>query len=154
MKIGVWILYLLVPLIMGLLSACDQSNAEFEAYMKAFKLMPIGDIDPIPAFQSIKRETLEIPPLLRNPFEMSSRPIDHRQSLGNIALRAFKFVGVIKDGVRFWALIKHPDQRIVRVQIGDALGEHHGRLIAIEDTELTIEQTIMDQKRRVLMSLE
>jgi type IV pilus assembly protein PilP len=141
-------------LIMGLLSACDQSNAEFEAYLKSLKLMPLGDIEPIPDFQFIQRETLEIPPLLRNPFEMSSRPMDHRQSLDNIALRAFKFVGVINDGVHFWALIKHPDQRIVRVQIGDAIGEHHGRLIAIEETELTIEQTMMDQKRRVLMSLE
>ena len=145
--------FIFITLVMMLLSACDKPESQLEHYIKSLRSRPIDKIDPLPEIKPINLFVDHIYQSTSNPFEPMHQSSDPKHSLENIALSTLKFIGVIKDGKHIWALIKQSNDLIYRAQIGDPVGENHGRLLAIDDTELTIEQTLKDHKRRVLISV-
>ena len=145
--------HIIMAFIMLLLSACDKPDAALDQYIKELKSRAAEKMEPIPTFQNIKPLMAIAVKVIQSPFEPKHHAQGYKKSLEDLELCSLKFVGVIRDGKQIWALIKQSDELISRVQIGDRLGENHGQLIAIEDTELTIEQTIIDHKRRVLVSV-
>ena len=66
-----------------------------------------------------------------------------------LTLGCLRYVGSIASGERAYALLRDEAGTVHRVRVGDAVGERSGRVIAIDEQAVTIEQLAAGVPRRV-----
>ncbi len=85
-----------------------------------------------------------------------SPPRTHdKQFLENYSLDDLVFVGTLKRS-RMIALIKTPDQGIVRAQVGQYMGRKNGKILAIRETAIVLQEKVYkaglwEDKKTILM---
>lgn len=148
-------------LLLLLLGGCERADlSDLERFVIETKAQSKGQVEPLP----------EIPPApvyhyqasgLRDPFQphrarlQTARPQSGgngihpdlerpREPLENYPLDALTMVGVLRNGGETWAVIRAPDNILYRVRVGNHLGQNHGRIIAITDTEVKIVEIVPD----------
>ncbi len=148
-------------LLLLLLGGCERADlSDLERFVIDTKAQSQGKVEPLP----------EIPPPpvyryqasgLRDPFQphrarlQAARPqtggngvhpdLDRpREPLENYPLDALTMVGVLRNGGETWAVIRAPDNILYRVRVGNHLGQNHGRITAITDTEVKIVEIVPD----------
>ena len=89
-----------------------------------------------PALKSAKGGGLPAPDM--------NRP---REPLERFSLEELKLRGVLRRGKEIRALIEAPDG-VYPVSVGSYLGQNFGRVVAIEDTKLKIEEMVQDAEQR------
>ena len=80
-----------------------------------------------------------------------------KQPLEAFPLDALKFVGTLQQGSDEWALIKQPDKQVSRIKVGEYMGQNYGRVAAIKNDSLKLEETIKNsgtwEKHVVIINL-
>ncbi len=135
-----------------LLSACADDKSELYRYINDIKTRPSRAIEKIPQFSPLPNYKFPDNDNRRSPF----KPVDVKkrndafapdskrlkQPLEAFPLDALKFVGTLKERDQVWGLIKQPDQQIIRVKLGDYMGQNYGKVIEIKNDHIKVEETV------------
>jgi len=146
------------------LSACYQDKQDLNAFVAEVKLRPHADIAPIPVMKPYEKFTYAAADL-RDPFvptvidlpanqENVNMVVDNgihpdskrlKEELEFYSLSELVLVGTLQqesDGI--WGLVRAPDGIIHRVQVGNYIGQNHGKVLTISDVDLTLKEIIPD----------
>lgn len=89
--------------------------------------------------------------------ELAPDPERPREPLERFALGELELVGILTVGGQPSALVRSPDGQVHRLQIGNHLGEHHGRIVSITQSTVELVETVMqregwvEQRRRLTL---
>jgi type IV pilus assembly protein PilP len=151
---------LLLCLVGVVLAGCSGSNlADLDEYMAEKRTRPGGIIAPIPTFNAYEAFAYSAT-TLRSPFD---RPIEVREISQLQAIAAIKpddnrakefleqytfdsllMVGTLERDDTHWTLVKDPDGGVHRVKTGNFLGRHHGKIVDMSDTYLSVVEIVSD----------
>jgi type IV pilus assembly protein PilP len=157
-----WKLGLVALSALGLV-ACQQDMSDLQQFVETTKAKPPGRIEPIPQFIPYQNFEYTVQNL-RDPFEKidllskdqavgeinenatGPRPdMDRvREPLESFPLDTLRFKGTITKNGEKWGLIFAPDNTIHRVQVGNYMGQNHGRVIELTDTEIKLTEIVPD----------
>jgi type IV pilus assembly protein PilP len=62
--------------------------------------------------------------------------------LQHFPLDALTMVGTLSAGPNLWALVRTPDHSTHRVQVGDYMGEHYGKVVRITAHKIRLVETV------------
>lgn len=142
------------------LAGCSGSDlSDLDAYMAEKRSRPGGIIAPIPTFKAYEAFAYSAT-ALRSPFD---RPIEVREIAQLQAIAAIKpddnrakefleqytfdslrMVGTLERDDTNWTLIKDPDGGVHRVKTGNFLGRHHGKIVDMTDTYISVVEIVSD----------
>lgn len=144
---------ILLLLLSIFLVACGSSQDDLHQYMRKVKSRLPKAVEPIPDYEQPSVFKYPEQTKRRSPFKPIAgvREDDQRlapdmdrpkQPLEAYPLDALRFVGILKAGNQFWALIQQPDGVIIRVKHGDYMGKNFGHIIRITDNAIHLEETV------------
>jgi len=139
----------------ALLAACSSGqDDDLMAYIDSVKARPGGRIEPLPQikpyetfrYQSMDKRSPFERPRAANAAKNSSgpRPEQNRpkEYLEQFPLDTLDMVGALdRDGISY-ALLQTADGLVHRVKAGDYLGQNNGRVTAINDSEIELEEIV------------
>ena len=142
-----------------LLTACSgEQHSDLRQFVKDSDNMPRGRIPPLPevkpyepfeyaAFDLVDPfvpRKIEAPKPSNVPGALQP-PKDHRPGpLEAFPLENLKMVGTLQQKQAIFALIKTPDNNLYRVKPGDYMGQHFGRIVAIDETSVKLKELVQD----------
>lgn len=148
-KLGQRVLLGIISLIM---SSCSNDNQDLIGYIHKINARKGRPVAPIPKFSFLPVFKFSEHDVRRNPFmpvklqknSVVGVPDQRRfkQGLEAYPLKNLKFVGILEHKNKVWALIQKPDQHIVKVRVGDYMGQHYGRVVAIKDHVIKLVETV------------
>lgn len=144
----------------AVLSGCSGRDlSDLDTYMSEKRTRPGGIIAPIPTFKAYEAFAYSAT-TLRSPF---NRPIEVREIAQLQAIAAIKpdenrskefleqytfdslrMVGTLERDDTNWTLIKDPDGGVHRVKAGNFLGRHHGKIVDMADTYVSVVEIVSD----------
>lgn len=142
------------------LSACSSEGfVDLDSFMDEKRARPNGTIAPLPTFKAYEAFAYSATNL-RSPFD---RPIEVREITQLQAIAAIKpdenrskefleqftldsllMVGTLARDKNNWSLIKDPDGGVHRVNAGNYLGRHHGKIVGMTNTSVAIVEIVSD----------
>lgn len=152
--------FLLIFVLAGVLTGCAGDDfSDLDSFMEEKRSRPGGIIAPIPTFKAYEAFAYSATSL-RSPFE---RPIEVREIAQLQAIAAIKpdenrakefleqftfdslrMVGTLERDDNSWTLIKDPDGGVHRVKSGNFLGKHHGKIVDMTDTFISVVEIVSD----------
>ena len=147
-------------LVVLMLSGCSESMGELENYIATINARPAEPITPIPAVKTYT--PYDYDGLTgRDPFRQSTtegsddvastkgtgpQPDFERakQYLERYELDTLSMVGTFSKDESYWALVRDPEGVIHRVPVGNYIGKNHGRVVSIENTQVSLSELISD----------
>ncbi len=142
-----------------LLTACNQEMVDLEQYVSDRRQAHAGFVEPLPEYELYKgfsyvsmdlRDPFGIPDLdpgsplaignSKNKPDMNRR----REALETFPLDSLLMVGELGRGGNSWGLVKDSEGVVHRVKIGNFAGQNFGRIIAVSESKIDIEETIQD----------
>jgi len=157
-RVGPWAAVVLA----GLLAGCaGEDMADLKAYVQKVESRKGGRIKPLPEFKTYENYAY-VPGGRRDPFEPVrevAAPAQTGQASGSgiqpdfdrrketleaFPLDALEFVGHLQRQDDEWALITAPDGLVHRVQVGNYLGQNHGRIEAITESKVRLTEIVPD----------
>ena len=147
-------------LMAAVLSACaDRSFNDLDDFMDEKRALPGGVVQSIPTFEAYEAFAYAAA-TLRSPFD---RPMNARQLaalsaptmvhpdenrtkdyLERFSLDTLAMVGTLQRDTANWSLIKDPEGRIHRIQLGSFLGRDHGRVVEMGDAFVAVTEIVSD----------
>jgi len=142
----------------ALLTACSSDNtSDLREYVASIKARPAGRVKPLPEVTPYDTYLYQVEHL-RDPFTAyvaqaeTSLDINEkglhpdlnrkREELEQYSLDSLNFVGHIEKDNQTWALIMAPDNIIYRVQPGNHMGSNYGKILAITEDSIIINEII------------
>ena len=144
------------------LSGCSNDISDLERFVQQERQKPRPPIPPPPEIN--QHETFEsIAANRRSPFQDISqkrpervrvtgkgkkkggpRPIAGRprEALEAFPLDSLRMVGVLEQSGVTWALVKDSNGSIHRVKAGNYMGQNHGKIILITETEIKLREIV------------
>lgn len=161
------VIKLLILSLAVLLTACQQEKEDLASYVAAVQAQQKADIEPMPVMKPYEKFSYSAAEL-RDPFiptvvelavvedkpileDNGIHPDQHRlkEALESFSLSELQFVGTLeKEGIS--ALIRASDGVIHRVQVGNYMGQHHGEVLMVSETELTVKEIVPDGENRYI----
>lgn len=151
------IFYPTTVLMTFLLSGCLGSNTdELDAWMQQEAASMRGQVEPLPPAEPytpfIYQASNLMDPFSPNKLAAAKRanspnaPDENRprQTLENFDLDKLSMVGALVRGGITYGLIKTPDGAIYRVQPGNYMGRHYGKINKVSESEIELSETIED----------
>jgi len=143
-----------------MLSACgDQDMADLEQYVKDRRQAHAGYVEPLPQYELYKGFSYNADNL-RDPFgtpeldggtalamgsDKNKPDLDRRrETLELFPLDSLQMVGELGRNGNSWGLVKDDDGVVHRVQVGNYAGQNFGRITAVSESTIEIEETIQD----------
>ena len=144
--------------LIALLAGCSQDMDDLRDYVRQVKQRPGGPIAAIPEMKPFA--TFNYPDkALRDPFaslafgepeQAAERvasgpkpdPTRPREILEQYPLDSLSYVGTLRRGDQLWALIRDPGGTIHRVQNGNHMGQHYGRVVDISTRSIELTELI------------
>lgn len=151
-----------VALSAGALSACGGSNTEdLRSYVDKVKSQQHARIEPLPEFAPYETHLYEAagkrdpftPPVYSAPkSEVAQSGGDGispdfnraREPLEAEPLDSLRMVGTLEREGNSWALVRMSDSTIHRVRPGNYVGQNHGRIINISESEVEVTEIVPD----------
>ncbi|MCB1690922.1 MAG: pilus assembly protein PilP [Halioglobus sp.] len=144
----------------AVLTGCSGGDlSDLDEYMAEKRSRPGGIIAPIPTFKAYEAFAYSAT-TLRSPFD---RPIEVREIAQLQAIAAIKpdenrakefleqftfdslrMVGTLERDDTSWTLIRDPDGGVHRVRTGNFLGRHHGKIVEMTDTYVSVVEIVSD----------
>jgi type IV pilus assembly protein PilP len=112
-----------------------------------YKYEPQGRRDPFDALVKEKLPTPAAPTQLPGPVIDPARP---RGPLERFDLSAMKLIGIVWGELGRRAVIRAPDGKGYFVTVGMYMGHNGGRIVAIEEEQLVIEEKHRDQEGKIV----
>jgi type IV pilus assembly protein PilP len=151
-------LKLFALLTMVALMGCQQEKEDLNEYVTKVKAQQKSDIPPIPVMKPyesfeyaaadlkdpfvptvIDMQKPELEPIVDNGIRPDSNR--RREALESFALAELQYVGTLEQE-NIWALIRAPDGVIHRVQIGNYMGQNHGKITSISESEMKLKEIV------------
>lgn len=148
---------------MVVLSGCQPDKDNLDAYIVEVQSQQQADIPPIPVMKPYERFDYAAAGL-RDPFiptvievpqaEEVEVAVDNgispdsnrrREALEFFSISDLQFVGTLEQD-DIWALIRSPDSVIHKVQVGNYMGNNHGLILNISDTDLKLKEIVPEGK--------
>ena len=151
-----------VCLLAGSLAACSGNNTEdLRTYVEAVKSRQHARIEPLPEFApfethlyeaSGERDPFTLPLLSTRTEEITETsgngirpdPIRIREPLEAEPLDSLRMVGTLERQSNSWALVRMSDSTIHRVKAGNYLGQNHGKIVQITESEVELTEIVPD----------
>ena len=148
-------------LLAGSLAACSGNNTEdLSSYVAAVKSRQQARIDPLPEFAPFETHLYEAsgerdpftPPVYSAPKPVTTasgsgiapdqnRP---REPLESEPLDSLRMVGTLERQNNSWALVRMSNSTIHRVKPGNFMGQNHGKIVQITESELELTEIVPD----------
>jgi len=140
------------------LGACSKDNTDLYEFIEQEKSSNVGSVKPLPQFEPYESFTYAANEL-RDPFIAnvetdenedlvvdSLRPDQRRprQPLESYPLDTLAMVGILEQQENQWALIKDPQNVVHRVQLGNYMGRHEGRVTSITESDISLIEIVPD----------
>ncbi len=144
-----------------LITGCGREMRDLEDFVEEVKSREPPGIDPIPEVKPYQVYTYQVSNQ-RDPFDasifkakivekirkpnstVSPDPNRTPEFLENFPLDTLRMVGTMEQRGSLWALIQTPEKTIQRISTGNYLGQNNGKVIAVSDAGLKIEEIIPD----------
>ena len=144
-----------------LLGACGTDMSDLDAYIADVNARPAEPISPIPPVKTYSPYVYD-GLTGRDPFRPSTnegsddaaamsnydgpRPDQGRakEYLERFELDTLEMVGTLALGESHWGLIRDPEGVVHRVSVNNFVGKNHGRVVAIQEMQLSLSELIMD----------
>jgi len=143
-----------------LLAACGGRDfSDLDSFMAEKRARPGGIIAPIPTFKAYEAFSYSAT-TLRSPFDRpievreiaqlqaisSVKPDDSRakEFLEQFTFDSLRMVGTLERGQGNWTLITDPEGGVHRVEVGNFLGRHHGKIVEMADTYVAVVEIVSD----------
>lgn len=144
----------LVVGVLALAAAGCGGNNDLDEYINKVKAQPGGRIDPLPQVKPYETFAYEAQ-TLRSPFVPDSprgraaagpRPEANRpkEYLEQFPLDTLKMVGTLQRNNVRYALLQTQDGLVHRVVPGNYVGQNDGRVVAVTDGEVQVEELVPD----------
>jgi type IV pilus assembly protein PilP len=151
-----------VCLLTGSLAACSSNNTEdLHSYVEAVKSRQQARIDPLPEFTPFETHLYEAsgerdpftPPVYSAPKSQVAMASGSgitpdfnrsREPLESEPLDSLRMVGTLERQQNSWALVRMSDSTIHRVQPGNFMGQNHGKIVQITESELELTEIVPD----------
>jgi type IV pilus assembly protein PilP len=149
----------LLPL---MLAGCAGDHSDLQQFVAAEKAKKPGPIEPLPQIKPYETFAYDAHNL-RSPFtpdtELTQTPDGagnasgsgispdfnrNKEYLEQFPLDSLTMVGTIEIRGESFALVSDPDGAVHRVQAGNYVGQNHGKIIAIDDTQITVTEIVPD----------
>lgn len=162
-------------LLLSFVAACSDNKVEdLQLYVDSVKSRVPSSVMPLPEpiiydsyiYQSDSQRDPFKPSFTENkvaPSEKSSGVggpdlSRERGHLERFPLDTLRYIGSMQQLDNAWGLIKTPDGEIVRVKIGDRLGQDYGRVTSVSEAEVVLVELIPDgiggwEQRTVTLAL-
>lgn len=145
----------------ALLVGCAGDQSDLEQFVAQEKAKKPGPIEPLPQIQPYETFTYDADNL-RSPFvaDTESTQADNqgantgtglqpnfnrnKEYLEQFPLDALTMVGSVEARGEKYALVADPDGSVHRVQPGNHLGQNHGEVTGISDTEINVREIVPD----------
>ncbi len=143
----------------ALLTGCQSSsNEDLQTFMDQQRNQRGSRIEPLPAYPPYVsaiysaaglRAPFEVPRtvVLRQETGTPSDPPDNsrpREFLERFNFAELTVVGSIEMNNVRWSLISDASGTVHRVQVGNYLGQNHGKIVSINDTEVSVIEIVPD----------
>jgi type IV pilus assembly protein PilP len=154
---------LLVPLVLVamVIGGCSSDRprfADIDQFMQEVRARPNPPVDPLPEFKPYEpfaysaagqRSPFEPPAPPRPPRaegqeDVKPDPNRVRQYLEQFPVNSLRMVGTLQQDGTFYALIRDPEGGVHRVTIGDYMGQDHGRILAITENAIELDEIVRD----------
>lgn len=156
----------LLPLLASaLLVGCNANKSDLEQYVRDERAKPGGAIEPLPTPRVFDTFTYK-PGERRSPFKVdlggtalarasgagadsgAGGPDDtrSREYLEDFPLDSLKMVGTIEMRGTLFGLVKDSEGTVHRVRSGNYVGQNHGKIVGITETEIRISELVSDGK--------
>jgi type IV pilus assembly protein PilP len=146
--------YLLAMTLALAIGGCSGSNGDLEQYIAEVKARPGGRIEPLPQIKPYETFVYEAQSL-RSPFLPDSsrsrvtagpRPEVNRpkEYLEQFPLDTLKMVGTLQRDNNRYGLLQTQDGLVHRVLPGNYIGQNDGRVVAVTDGEIQVEELVPD----------
>jgi type IV pilus assembly protein PilP len=153
---------LAVCLLTGGLSACGGSNtADLRNYVDGVKSQQKARIEPLPEFAPYETHLYQAtsdrdpftPPVYSAPKSQVANASGNgispefdrpREPLESEPLDALRMVGTLERTGNSWALIRMSDSTIHRVKSGNYLGQNHGKIVHVTESEVNLTEIVPD----------
>ena len=138
------------------LSACGSGERELQAYIDDIKARPGAPIAPLPEVHPPPSFVYEADGR-RSPFVPSApervagqaagigpdedRP---REFLEQEPLDSLTMVGTLRNRAGDFGLVQDSQGRVHRVTVGNYMGQNHGKIISITDSEILLDEIVAD----------
>lgn len=144
------------------LAACSGTNTEdLRAYVEDVKSRQHPSIEALPEFAPYETHLYQAyndrdpfsPPVLSAPksevAQASGSGISPdfnraREPLEAEPLDSLRMVGTLEKGGSSWALVRMSDSTIHRVKPGNYLGQNHGKIVSITESEVELTEIVPD----------
>lgn len=143
-------------------SGCAGDKSDLEQFVAAEKAKKPGPIEPLPQIQPYETFTYQAHDL-RSPFVPDTESPQgsnetagagssgiqpdwnrNKEYLEQFPLDSLKMVGTIEIQGREFALVSDPDGAVHRIQPGNHLGQNHGKVTDISETEIRVTEIVPD----------
>lgn len=156
----------LLPLLAGaMLAGCGANKSDLEQFVRDERAKPGGAIEPLPTPRVFDTFTYKAGDR-RSPFKVDlggtalarasgaggdagpGSPDDTRprEYLEDFPLDSLKMVGTIEMRGTLFALVKDSEGTVHRVRSGNYVGQNHGKIVGITETEIRISELVSDGK--------
>jgi type IV pilus assembly protein PilP len=170
-----WLRVLAVLLAGIAISACSgEQHSDLRQFVKDSDKLPHGNIPPLPevkpyepfsyqAFDLIdpfKPRKIEPPKNVGGGGGVAPDLNRRREPLEVYPLENLRMVGTLEQKKQVFALVKAPDNTIVRVSIGNYVGQNFGRIVSISEASVKLKEIVQDtggnweEKEQVLLLSE
>lgn len=68
----------------------------------------------------------------------------NREELESFPLDGLRMMGTLEKGEQFWAILRGPDSIIHRVQVGNYIGQNHGKITEITEDKIELLEIVPD----------
>ena len=153
--------------LLALVAGCAADKSDLEKFVRDERAKSGGAIEPLPTPRVFDTFTYK-PADRRSPFKVDLtgtalarasrgaagaggegiRPDDTRprEYLEDFSLDALKMVGHIELKGTMYALVKDGDGAVHRVKVGNYMGQNHGKVTNLSETEIRISEIVSDGK--------
>lgn len=143
------------------LSGCAGDKSDLEQFVAQEKAKKPGPIEPLPQIKPYETFTYQAQDM-RSPFVADSetqQPVNddagstsgirpeagrNKEYLEQFPLDSLDMVGTIESQGEQYALVADPDGAVHRVQPGNYVGQNHGKIISISETEIRVTEIVPD----------
>ena len=146
-----------------LLAGCGENNlSDLQAYAKEIlqrkgsriaELPPVepyevytyasaGEVDPFEPFFTEQKKKIEDKEITGN--GLSPNFDRHKEELENFSLDSLRMLGTLELDAELWGIVRSPDGTIHRIQTGNFVGRNHGKIIAIYEDSIELNEIVED----------